>query len=105
MMKPPVLRILPPVFAAAMAAAVPLAVHGEVAYVEPAKPYSASPFLKEVEPGKVDLSRGTVNIPLITWAADGVTVSSNDGLAPNAGSALAKAMGVNANLELVDNFD
>ncbi len=86
-------------------AAFPAMVRADVAYVEPAKPYSASPFLKEVKPGKVDLSRGSVNVPLITWAADGVTVSSNDGLAPTANSKLAKAMGLNANLELVDNFD
>ncbi len=77
----------------------------EVAYVEPARPYSSSAFLKETTPGKVDLSRGVVNVPLITWAADGVTVSSNGGLSPNSNSALAKAMGVTANLEVVDNFD
>ncbi len=76
-----------------------------VAYVEPAKPYRSSAFLKSVQPGKVDISRGVVNVPLITWAADGVTVDSNGGLAPKSGSALADAMGVTANLELVDNFD
>lgn len=105
MMKPPLLYSLPVVIAAVSAAIFPTTLRADVNYVEPAKPYSASPFLKEVKPGKVDLSRGSVNIPLITWAADGVTVSSNDGLAPNANSALAKAMGVTANLELVDNFD
>lgn len=104
-MKPPALLTLHAVFAALTAAAVPVPLFAEVAYVEPARPYSASPFLKQVTPGKVDLTRGTVNIPLITWAADGVTVSSNDGLAPNASSKLAQAMGVNAELELVDNFD
>ncbi|MEM1294598.1 MAG: hypothetical protein AAGH89_04490, partial [Verrucomicrobiota bacterium] len=47
----------------------------EVVYVEPARPYSSSDFLKSAKPGKVDLSRGVVDIPLITWAADGVTVA------------------------------
>ena len=105
MMKPPIVSNLLAVLAAFTAAALPIATIAEVAYVEPAKLYSASPFLKSVKPGKVDLSRGTVNIPLITWAADGGTVSSNDGLKPNANSRLGKAMGINANLELVDNFD
>lgn len=81
------------------------AVFSEVVYVEPARPYSSSAFLKSAKPGKVELSRGVVDIPLITWAADGVTVASNGGLKPTSDSALAKAMGVTANLELVDNFD
>ncbi|MEM7698531.1 MAG: hypothetical protein AAF236_09025 [Verrucomicrobiota bacterium] len=79
--------------------------HAEVAYVEPARPYADSAFLGSTEPGKVDLSRGTVSIPMITWAADGVTVSSNGGTAPNPNSELAKAMGVNAELALKDKFD
>lgn len=79
--------------------------NAEVVYVEPAKPYKNSTFLKAAKPGKVDLSRGGVQIPMITWAADGVTVSSNGGTKPNPESALAKAMGVSAELELVDNFD
>ncbi len=81
------------------------AAHAEVNYVEPAKPYKSSPFLKNVKSGKVKVSKGTVNIPIITWAADGVTVSSNGGMKPNAGSDLAKATGLPVNLELVDNFD
>ncbi|MEM6915583.1 MAG: hypothetical protein AAF491_03360 [Verrucomicrobiota bacterium] len=105
MMKPPTTLTLLAVTAALTVAHLPVRSHAEVAYVEPTRPYSASPFLKDVKPGKVDLTRGEVNIPLITWAADGVTVSSNEGMKPNSNSALAKAMGVNANLELVDNFD
>ena len=77
----------------------------QVEYLEPAKPYSSSAFLKAIEPGKVDISRGVVNIPIITWAADGVTVSSNNGTAPNAQSSLAKSMGAQAKLELIDDFD
>ena len=66
MMKPPLFFPLLAVIAAATAAIFPATLSAEVAYVEPARPYSASSFLKEVKPGKVDLSRGTVNIPLIT---------------------------------------
>ena len=77
----------------------------QVDYVQPAKPYSSSPFLKTTASGKVNLGRGVVNIPLITWAADGVAVSSNEGTSPKAGTALAKSMGVQANLEVIDDFD
>jgi len=77
----------------------------EVAYVEPARPYSSTPLLKSAKPGKVDLSRGSLTIPLLTWAADGVTVASNGGLDPKSDSALAKAMGVTAKLAVVDQFD
>ncbi|MEM8953393.1 MAG: hypothetical protein AAGD22_04495 [Verrucomicrobiota bacterium] len=104
-MKPPTSITLLSAVAALTATAIPATSLGDVAFVEPARPYSASPFLKDLRPGKVDLTRGTINIPLITWAADGVTVTSNDGLDPNSNSALAKAMGINAKLELVDNFD
>src|SRR5210317_1591276 len=77
----------------------------QVDYVEPSKPYSSSAFFKSSNPGKVNIGLGVVNIPMITWAADGVTVSSNGGTAPNAGSRLAKSMGVQAKLELIDAFD
>ena len=53
----------------------------------------------------VDLTRGTLRIPLITWAADGVTVSANGGLPPNPNSALARAVKMPVQLELVDDFD
>ena len=78
---------------------------GEIVYVEPHKPYRSAPFLRQARAGNVDLSRGVVNIPLITWAADGVTVSSNGGMSPSAGSKLAKRMGAQAKLELIDDFD
>lgn len=81
------------------------ALSAEVNYVEPARPYKASEFLNTATPGPVDLSRGSLNIPIITWAADGVTVASNGGLEPNSGSALAKSMGIPVKLELQDNFD
>jgi len=76
-----------------------------VAYVEPVKPYKASKFFQGASPGKVNLSRGVANIPLITWAADGVTVFSNGGLDPDPNSVLAKAVGVPVKLELIDDFD
>ncbi len=75
-----------------------------VHYVEPAKPYGASPFLKTTRKGAVS-AQGTLQIPLITWAADGVTVSANGGLEPNPNSPLARALGRPVKLEVIDDFD
>ena len=75
-----------------------------VHYVEPAKPYGASPFLKTTRKGAVS-AQGTLQIPLITWAADGVTVSANGGLEPNPNSPLARALGRPVRLEVIDDFD
>ena len=75
-----------------------------VHYVEPAKPYGASPFLKTTRKGAVS-TQGTLQIPLITWAADGVTVSANGGLEPNPNSPLARALGRPVKLEVIDDFD
>ena len=77
---------------------------GGVHYVEPAKPYGASPFLKTTRKGAVS-AQGTLQIPLITWAADGVTVSANGGLEPNPNSPLARALGRPVKLEVIDDFD
>ncbi len=82
------------------AAAQPPAVH----YVEPARPYGNSPFLKNARKAPVD-ANGPLLIPLITWAADGVTVSANNGLAANPNSALARAVGRPVRLEVTDDFD
>ena len=75
-----------------------------VHYVEPAKPYGASPFLKNAHKAPVNLN-GPLLVPLITWAADGVTVSANGGLEPNPNSALARAVGRPVKLEVIDDFD
>ncbi len=75
-----------------------------VHYVEPARPYGASPFLKNAHKGPVD-ANSTLLIPLITWAADGVTVTANNGLAPNPNSPLARALGRPVKLEVIDDFD
>ena len=75
-----------------------------VHYVEPAKPYGASPFLKGGHKAPVN-GNGPLLIPLITWAADGVTVSANGGLEPNPNSALARAVGRPVKLEVIDDFD
>ena len=75
-----------------------------VHYVEPAKPYGASPFLQTTRKGAVNL-QGTLQIPLITWAADGVTVSANGGLEPNPNSPLARALRRPVKLEVIDDFD
>jgi ABC-type nitrate/sulfonate/bicarbonate transport system substrate-binding protein len=81
------------------------AVAAEVAYREPTKPYKDSAFLKDAKAQPVDLGRGTMRVPIITWAADGVTVSANGGLAANPNSALARAVKMPVQLELVDDFD
>lgn len=75
-----------------------------VRYVEPAKPYGASPFLKTTRKGVVS-AQGALQIPLLTWAADGVTVSANGGLEPNPNSPLARALGRPVKLEVIDDFD
>ena len=81
------------------------AIAAEVAYREPTKPYKDSAFLKGAKAQPVDLGRGTLRVPIITWAADGVTVSANGGLAANPNSALARAVKTPVQLELVDDFD
>jgi hypothetical protein len=75
-----------------------------VDYVEPYKPFGASPAVKDTAKGQVDPTR-TLLIPLITWAADGVTVNANGGLTPNPNSPLARALGVPVQLEVIDDFD
>ena len=75
-----------------------------VHYVEPAKPYGASEFLKTTRKAPVNIG-GTMEIPLITWAADGVTVAANGGLEPNPNSPLARAMGRPVKLDVIDDFD
>ncbi len=75
-----------------------------VHYVEPAKPYGVSPFLKTTRKETVS-AQGTLQIPLITWAADGVTVSANGGLEANPNSPLARALRRPVKLEVIDDFD
>ena len=75
-----------------------------VHYVEPARPYGASPFLKNAHKAPVD-PNGPLLVPLITWAADGVTVSANNGLAANPNSPLARSLGRPVKLEVTDDFD
>jgi outer membrane protein OmpA-like peptidoglycan-associated protein len=99
---------LKPVFSAAVLLALlgaPALRAAPVDYLEPAKPYKDSAFLKNAQKQPVDLSRGVLRVPLITWAADGVTVSANGGLAPNPNSSLARAVKMPVQLELVDDFD
>lgn len=83
----------------------PFASAADVVYLEPTKPFKDSPFLKNAKAQPVDLTRGTLRVPIITWAADGVTVSANGGLAPNPNSSLARAVKMPVQLELVDDFD
>ncbi len=76
----------------------------EVDYLEPARPYSQSAAIQQTAKGAVDLGR-VIQIPLITWAADGVTVNANGGLDPNPNSPLARALGRPAQLAVIDDFD
>ena len=76
-----------------------------VEYLDAARPYSSADFLRAVKPVPVDLAHGPLRVPIITWAADGVTVAANDGLTPTPNSALARAVGKSVQLELVDRFD
>jgi len=101
-MKP--LRLLLPSILAAFSLT-HFALAAGVDYLEPARPYSSAEFLKSIKPAPVDLARGPLRVPIITWAADGVTVAANDGLAPNPNSALARAVGQPVQLDLVDRFD
>src|SRR5262245_45685516 len=75
-----------------------------VDYVEPYRPFGNSPAVKKTEKGAVDPTRALL-APLITWAADGVTVSANGGLNANANSPLARALGRPVQLEVIDDFD
>jgi outer membrane protein OmpA-like peptidoglycan-associated protein/ABC-type nitrate/sulfonate/bicarbonate transport system substrate-binding protein len=64
---------------------------GPVEFVEPAKPYDASPALKTPK-GAVSNS-GPIKMPIITWAADAATIDMNAGMNANPNSALARAAG------------
>lgn len=75
-----------------------------VDYVEPYRPFSESPAVRDTAKGDVDPSR-TMLVPLITWAADGVTVDANGGLEANPNSPLARAVGHSVQLEVIDDFD
>jgi hypothetical protein len=75
-----------------------------VDYVEPSRPYASSAAFKAAKPAPVP-DQGALLVPLITWAADGVTVSSHGGLDENPNSALTRAMGRPAKLEVIDDFN
>lgn len=77
----------------------------EVRYIDPVKPYKNSPFLKDLKSKDVNLDQKVLNVPLITWAADGVTVSANGGLEPNPNSKLARQLKLQIKLDVVDDFD
>lgn len=62
-----------------------------VEFVEPAKPYDASPALKTPK-GAVS-NDGPLHMPIITWAADAATIDLNGGMNATPGSSLAKAAG------------
>lgn len=93
------------IFLAALAAMARIApAQSSVNYVEPPRPFGASPAVKSTPMGKVDTTR-TLLVPMLTWAADGVTVLANLGTAPNPASPLAKAIGTPVQLEVMDDFE
>jgi ABC-type taurine transport system substrate-binding protein/outer membrane protein OmpA-like peptidoglycan-associated protein len=73
-----------------------------VNYVTPAKPFADSTAFS-THVGEV--SGGPITIPIITWAADGVTVAANNGMAQSSDSSLAKALGHPVSLALKDDFE
>jgi len=76
----------------------------KIDYIEPYKPFSQSPAIQGTEVQPVP-DRGQITLPLITWAADGVTVNLNGGLEANPNSPLARALGRPAELKVLDEFD
>ncbi|HSI84036.1 MAG TPA: ABC transporter substrate-binding protein [Candidatus Methylacidiphilales bacterium] len=73
-----------------------------VAYVEPPRPFDTSPVFKTpVKP----VTNGTIILPFITWAPDGVTISANDGLGMSVNSKLARALGSPIRMALKDDFE
>lgn len=75
-----------------------------VQYVEPYRPFEASPAVRDTKKGEVDPTRALL-VPLITWAPDGVTVSANGGLNANPNSPLSRSVGSAIQLEVIDDFD
>jgi ABC-type taurine transport system substrate-binding protein len=74
----------------------------KVNYLEIPKPFKNDPVFK-TPMGSV--KSGILQMPFITWAADGVTIHANGGEKPNAGSKLGRAAGTPVKLERVDEFD
>ena len=54
-----------------------IGLQAQVNYVQMAKPFSSNPaFLAPKGP----VSSTAIQVPIITWAADGTTVAANDGM-------------------------
>lgn len=75
----------------------------KINFVEPAIPYDNSPALRTPK-GNVDLGR-PLKMPLIAWAADGLLIDLNGGMAPNADSRLGQALGVPVELAMKNIVD
>lgn len=72
-------------------------------YEEVAMPFSSSSvFQTPMEP--VNTGRGRLEVPIITWAADGVTIDANGGMKPDPNSRLAKSVGMPMEVKVRDNF-
>ncbi len=73
-------------------------------YVEIDKPFSTSyAFKTQVQP--VNTGRGRLEVPIITWAADGITIDANNGMKPDPNSRLAKAVGMPLEIKVNDDFE
>jgi hypothetical protein len=75
----------------------------KINFVEPAKPYDASPVLK-TPIGKVDPKK-TLQVPLIAWSADGLLIDMNKGLGANPSSPLGQAVGQPVGLKIQNIVD
>lgn len=87
-----------------LAAALPLQAAEPIDYVEPYRPFAQSPALAKTKKGPVD-NASALLVPMITWAADGVTVTANGGTSPTPNSPLARAVGRPVDLKVIDDFD
>ena len=79
-----------------------IGLQAQVNYVQMAKPFSSNPaFLAPKGP----VSSTAIQVPVITWAADGTTVAANDGMTRSATSKLAVALGTATSIALQDDFE
>tara|TARA_R110002096_G_scaffold4493_12_gene20869 strand:+ start:7421 stop:8509 length:1089 start_codon:yes stop_codon:yes gene_type:complete len=74
--------------------------HADVAFVSGDFELHASLKLDSVS-----FENGPLPVPIVSWAADAVTIQAHGGTLASKRSALAKAMGVEVELQMVDDFD
>lgn len=77
-----------------------VSVSAEIAYVSEEFEFSTTP-----EPKAATVEGRPLAIPIISWAGDAVTIEAHGGTLASRKSTLAKAMGVEVELQMVDDFD